>query len=136
MKTYQHQYLVGSRRGATAVEFAMTAPLVFLLLFAALELSHANMVFNTTEAAAYEGARQGIVPGASAADCVTAAERILAISRIRGATVSVTPADLQTNTNTLTVTITVPYAANTVVAPTFTKTLEISRACELNREKL
>jgi len=136
MKTFRHKGWVSNRRGATAVEFAMTAPLVFLLLFGALELSHANMVFNTTEAAAYEGARQGIVPGASAADCVTAAERILSISRIRGATVTVTPADLRTDTNTLTVSITVPYAANTIVVPTFTRTLQISGACELNREKL
>jgi len=136
MKSSQHNRLLSSRRGATVVEFAMTAPLVFLLLFGALELSHANMVFNTTEAAAYEGARQGIVPGASAADCVTAAERILAISRIRGATVSITPPDLRTDTNTIIVSITVPYADNTVVTPTFTRTLQISGACELNREKL
>jgi Flp pilus assembly protein TadG len=136
MKTLKQKRLTSSRRGATAVEFAMTAPLVFLLLFGALELSHANMVFNTTEAAAYEGAREGIVPGASAADCVAAAQRILDISRIRGATISVTPADLATDTNTITVSIAVPYASNTIVAPVFTETLRISGTCELNREKL
>lgn len=124
------------RRGATAVEFAMTAPLAFLLLLGALELGHANMVFNTTEAAAYEGARHGIVPGASAADCVSEATRILEISGIRGAVVSVVPADLDTISDSVQVIINVPYSSNTIVAQTFTKQLQISRACELRREKL
>ncbi len=124
------------RRGATAVEFAMTAPLAFLLLLGALELGHANMVFNTTEAAAYEGARHGIVPGASAVDCVSEATRILEISGIRGAVVSVVPADLDTISDSVQVIINVPYSSNTIVAQTFTKQLQISRACELRREKL
>ncbi|MEZ6075910.1 MAG: pilus assembly protein [Pirellulaceae bacterium] len=54
------------RSGVTTVEFAMTAPLLFMLLYAALELGHANMTFNAVEAACYEGARVGIVPGAKA----------------------------------------------------------------------
>ena len=76
------------RRGVTAVEFAMTAPILFLMLYVALELGHANMTFNAVEAACYEGARIGIVPGAQAADCQAAAQRILSISKIRGASVS------------------------------------------------
>ncbi len=122
--------------GVAAVEFALTAPLVFLLLFGALELSHANMVYNSTEAAAYEGARCGIVPGASAAECIAAAQRILAIAKITGAEVQVVPSDLKTVTQTIRVTINVPYASNSLAPPKFTKSLIISRACVLTREKL
>lgn len=124
------------RSGVTAVEFAMTAPLLFLLLYAALELGHANMTFNAVEAACYEGARVGIVPGAKASECQAAAERILTISKIRGASVTVTPANLNTSTQSVQVRVTVPYAQTAIIAPTFTRLLTINRQCELVREQL
>ena len=45
------------RRGAAAVEFAMTVPILFMLLFAALELGRMNMIRQTANNAAYEAAR-------------------------------------------------------------------------------
>ena len=125
-----------NRRGVTAVEFAMTAPILFLLLYAALELGHANMTFNAVEAACYEGARNGIVPGARAADCQAAAERILAISKIRGASVSVVPPSLSTSTSSVQVRISLPYAGTAIMPATFTRLLTIDRQCELVREQL
>ena len=125
-----------SRSGAATVEFALTLPLLILMLFGAVELSHANMVLNSAEAAAYEGARRGIVPGAQASNCVNAAQSLLDIGGIRNSTITVTPADLQTsNADTVMVTIEVPYASNTIVAPLFVKNLQITRRCELTREK-
>ncbi len=62
------------RSGASAVEFALCAPLLFLLVFAAWEFSRANMILNTMENAAYEGCRRGIVPGASANDVRASAQ--------------------------------------------------------------
>ncbi len=125
----------GNRRGVAAVEFAMTAPLLFLMLYAALELGHANMVYNAVEAACYEGARVGIVPGASAVECQTASQRILDLSNVRGATVTVTPANLNTTTDTVRVNIAVPYAGTAIIPPTFTRLLSINRRCELVRER-
>ncbi len=124
------------RRGVTTVEVALTAPILFLLLYAALELGHANMVFNAVEAACYEGARVGIVPGANATECQAAAERILAISNIRGANVIVTPTSLNTSTSTVQVRVTVPFAHTAIIPPTFTRLLTIDRQCELMREQL
>ncbi len=123
------------RRGVTTVEFAMTAPLLFLMLYAALELGHANMAFNAVEAACYEGARMGIVPGASAAECQASAQRILDLSNIRGSTVTVTPANLNTNSNDIRLQITVPYTSTAIIPPTFTRLLTINRQCTLTREK-
>ena len=125
-----------ARRGAVVVEFALTAPLLFMILFASLELSHANMVFNVAEAAAYEGAREGIVPGATAAECQASAQRLLDIAKIRGTTIQVTPADLSTDTDTIQVTISVPYTANSIITPNFTSGLTIQRTCILSRESL
>jgi Flp pilus assembly protein TadG len=124
------------RAGAVAVEFALTAPLLFLMLFGSLEMGHANMVFNATEAACYEGARQGIIPGATAAQCTAAANRLLQISGIRDATVEVTPNDLNVTTDTVAVRIRVPYNRNTIVTPVYTNALVIDRRCELVRERL
>lgn len=122
------------RNGAAVVEFALTAPLLFMLLFGALELGHANMIFNVSEAAAYEGAREGIVPGASTAEVQAAVQNILQISNVRGAAIQVTPASLTTDTDTIRVDINVPYAQNTLIPPFFTQGMVIQRSCELSRE--
>lgn len=124
-----------TRRGATVVEFALTAPLLFMLLMASLELGHANMVFHATEAACYEGARTGIIPGSTAEECIAAAQQVLDISKIRAATIRVTPADLRVGSDSIVVSIEVPYQQNTIVTPAFTKGLTIQRRCELLREK-
>ncbi len=124
-----------ARRGVAAVELVMTAPLLFMLLYAALELGHANMVFNSVEAACYEGARVGIVPGAKAAECQAAAQRVLTIAKVRGATVTVTPASLTTTTDAVRVSITVPYTSTAIIPPTFMRLVTINRQCELVREK-
>lgn len=123
------------RMGVAAVEFSITAPLLFLLLYAALELGHANMVFNSVEAACYEGARVGIVPGARANECRNAAQRILDIAKVRGATVTVTPASLNSTTDTVRVSINVPYTQTAIMPPIFTRLVTIRRNCELVREK-
>ena len=57
------------RRGATTVELALTLPILFLLVFGAIEFSRAHMLQHTTEIAATEAARQAIVPGATAEEC-------------------------------------------------------------------
>ena len=57
-----------NRRGAAAVEFAMTAGLAFFFFFAALEFCRVSMMRHTVQNALYEGARIGIVPGATASD--------------------------------------------------------------------
>lgn len=124
-----------ARSGATTVEFAMVAPVAFLLLFGALELGHANMVFHSVEAAAYEGARKGIIPGANAAECIAASNDMLQLCGVRGATVTVEPAVLAPSDTSVTVRIQVPYRSNSIVVPFFTRSLEINRECKLSRER-
>ena len=57
------------RTAAVVVEFAICAPILFLFFFASLEFSRVNMIRQSVENAVYEGARRGIVPGATAANC-------------------------------------------------------------------
>lgn len=125
-----------ARSGVTTVEFALTAPLLFMFLFAALELGHANMTLNATEAAAYEGARKGIIPGASASECIQATRDILRISGIQNAQITVVPSSLSTLSDTVRVNVSVPYSRNTIVTQLFTKGLNINRFCEMTRESI
>lgn len=112
----------------------MTAPLVFMLLLGALELGHANMVFHAAEAAAFEGARAGIVPGATSSEVTSATQNVLDISRIRDASISISPSNLNSKEETIRVEVNVPYPKNTLMPPFFTKGLTIRRECQLSRE--
>lgn len=73
------------RSGATAVEFAFTAPiLLFIIIFPCLEFGRAVMVGNQATDAARNGARSGIIARNSAgaltstADITTAVDNYLA----------------------------------------------------------
>jgi len=124
------------RKGATAVEFAFVAPILFLILFGCIELGLAHMMYHTQEAAAYEGARTAIIPGISAADAVNATNRILATAGINDATVTVTPTDLTTPTDNVTVTVTSRFSDNIPLPTFFVQDQPMVRQCTLQRERM
>lgn len=107
------------RRGAAAVEFALTVPLLFLLLFSCLELSRMNMIRHTADNAAYEAVRACIVPGATNAEGVAAAESVLRSMGLNGYEISVSPGTISRTTPSVTATISIPYARNMWVTPQF-----------------
>lgn len=123
------------RRGATAVEFALAAPLAFMLLCASIEFGRANMILNSTANAAYQGARRAIVPGATSSQAISAANATLNASAIKSATVTVNPSTITSTTQTVTVTVNVPVSSNTWMASFFLKNVTVSRACTLTRER-
>lgn len=123
-----------SRRGAAAVEFALTLPVLLLLLFGGYELTRANMILHTCEAAAYEGCRIGIVPGATLAEVEAETNRVLGTINIRNATVTVDPNNLETDTDSLDVTVEVSFADNSLFVPRFMGTEPFIRTCRLARE--
>lgn len=124
-----------SRRGALSVEFALCFPLLLTMFFAAFEFARANMLRQTAENAAYEGARRAIIPGATADDAENFAINMLAIVGTNGATVDVDPEVIEHDTPEVTVTVTVPLNENGFVAPLFLKDREIVTAMTLAREK-
>ncbi len=122
-----------NRTGATAVEFAMALPLLLLMLFGTYELSRVNMMFHTAEAAAYEGARLGITPGASSDECEQAAAAMLATAGIKNAQITTR---LQEDAETISVTVSLSYRDNTVMFPIFMgQDARITKTCELVREQ-
>ncbi len=100
------------RRGALSVEMAICVPIVFLLLLGTMEFSRMNMLRNSLDNAAYEGARRGVVPGALASDCVQEAQKVLNAVRANNTTVTITPSVITDSTPQVTVTITAPLNSN------------------------
>lgn len=109
------------RRGATMVEFAIVAPVFFLVVLTMFEFTRLNVLRHTADNAAYEAARAAIVPGSSAASATAKANQLLNVVGARGATVSINPANITTDTEEVTVTVSVPLDQNGWVAPKFTK---------------
>ena len=121
------------RTGATTIEMALVTPLMFLFMFAGMEFSRANMIRNVIENAAFEGARQGIVPGAEAADCIAAAEHQLDITRINDYSVVVDPPAIDQNTTEVTVTVSIPFSTNALPMSKFIGTNTMTRQVTLQR---
>ncbi|MCA9131863.1 MAG: pilus assembly protein [Planctomycetales bacterium] len=121
------------RRGSATVEMALTAPLLFLFFFGGIEFSRANMLRNVAENAALEGARAGILPGATAAQCIASADQQLALLDVVGGTVSVLPEVIEPDTPRVTVAVSVPMAENClplskfVVGKTLVQTITLDR---------
>ena len=67
------KYRNSDRRGATAVEFALVAQVLFVIVLGAVEFSRLNMIRNLAQDAAYFAARDSMVPGASEAETIAAA---------------------------------------------------------------
>ncbi|HAC89066.1 MAG TPA: hypothetical protein DCF63_00315 [Planctomycetaceae bacterium] len=118
------------RRGATTVEFALVAPIIFALFLGAIELTRMNFLRHTAANVAYEAARASIVPGAGVADGQAEAMQLL----------SMVGADNNVNVNiavtatTVEATVTIPVSANSWSLGRFTSNLNIVQRCRLRRE--
>src|SRR5215211_3849153 len=110
----------GPRKGAVAVEFAITAPIFFLFLLAAFEFGWLNVIRHTADNAAYEAARAVMVPGATAAEATAKANSILNVVGARAAKINITPSNITNATTKVTVAIDVPMKSNGLITPRFT----------------
>lgn len=107
------------RRGATTVEFAIAAPLLFLLLLAVFEFGWQVVIRHTADNAAYEASRAAIVPGGTREDALNEANRIMQIVGARSFDVQVNPAVLTEKTAEVEVVIRGEYANNGLIAAKF-----------------
>ncbi|MCG8583239.1 MAG: pilus assembly protein [Pirellulales bacterium] len=82
------------RRGAAVVEFAIVLPIFFLMVFGMIEFGRMVMVRQVLTNASREGARIGVLDGATTAEVETAVEAYLtnaSIPHTPGTVVTVTP---------------------------------------------
>ena len=125
------------RQGAVTVEMAIAVPILFLMVFAALEFCGMNVIRHSVDNAAYEGARRGIVPGATVADIEAQANLIMAAAGATNVVVDVNPPVIDVDTEELTVTITVPVVGNGWISPIFFSRDDVLvGTCRMLREEL
>ena len=126
------------RRGATLVEFAIVAPLLFLLILGMLELGRMVMVEQFLTHAAREGARRGILEQATASDVETVVADYLSGGTISGTTITVSPTELTDigSRDPVSVSISVPYdQVSWLPAPWFLSGVTLSGNCVMRGER-
>lgn len=128
--------LARQRQGAVVVEMAMCLPILFLLLFGCYEFARANMMRHNTEAAAYEGARTGIVPGATVDEVRESVRFVLSTTGVRNFDVEVNPKKIKSRDPSITVTVRVKMRDNTTMGLLFNENAEFVGRCQLGREAL
>lgn len=82
------------RRGAALVEFAVVAPVLFLLILGMIEFGRMVMVQQILTNASREGARRAILEDATAPEVESSVSDYLTSTSVSGATVTVTPGTL------------------------------------------
>jgi Flp pilus assembly protein TadG len=76
------------RRGVAAVELAIVAPLLVLLLFGIVEFGSVFFVRQTMVLAARSGARQLAIQGATEEEAIALAQSCLSMASVTGATIT------------------------------------------------
>lgn len=99
------------RRGAAVVEFAVVAPVFIMLVFGMIEYGRMVMVQQLLTNAAREGARVGVLDGATTASVQTSVTSYLTNASVSGSTVTVSPNPPSSAGygEPVTVTVTVPF---------------------------
>lgn len=122
-------------RGAVAVEFAICVPLLFTLLFGCYELCRANLMQHAAESAAYEGARIGIIPGATEEEIRDACDFIMTSVGVRTFTIETrNTVSREDNSEFVTVDIQIPFQENFQLGTFFVSDPTFLGSCTLRRE--
>ena len=93
-----------------------------------------NMVRHTVDIAAYEGARRGIVPGATAADVERRVLDVLSQVSVGDAQVTISPATIDRLTPQVTVTVEAPMDRNGFVSARLLTSMLVASQSTLARE--
>ncbi len=84
------------RRGAAAVEFALVAPVLFLVIFGIVEVGRAIMVQQLLTNASREGARHAVIESSTSGEVVQLIQEYLNYCSISHAEIQITPENLAT----------------------------------------
>lgn len=122
------------RLGAVTVEVALTLPILLMFTFAGWEFSRINAMRNTLENAAYQAARDSMLPGATLAKVTAEANAVLDSCGIVNANIQMSPSVITTTTDDVTIDITAPIAANSLGLMRYFTSGNLSASITLSRE--
>lgn len=104
------------REGVAAVEFAILAPLLFLVIAGTMEVCSALFLQEALTVSAYEGARTAVQRRSTSAQVIARVEEVLGERNIVGGNVTVTPApEAAVIFTPITVTVSAPTDGNTIL---------------------
>lgn len=121
------------RLGAAAVEFAIVANIMFVMVLTCMEFARMNMIRNLAQDAAYFAARHAIVPGATSDEAVEVAEDILGSMISTGYTVDVSALD--SDSTEVVVDVSVDFDQVALFAPRFMPNSTISTTARVHTER-
>jgi Flp pilus assembly protein TadG len=125
------------RLGTALVEFAVVAPVFFLMALGIIEFGRAMMVQALLTNAAAKGARAGCFDNATSSNVTSAVNAYLSAGGISGATATCSPNPPSSALpgHDITVTVTIPYSSVTwLPAPRFLKNKTLSATSLVQRE--
>jgi Flp pilus assembly protein TadG len=102
------------RQGVAAVEFALIAPVFFMLALGIVEFGRMLMVQSIITNAARIGARQAILSSGTTSNVDTAVSNYLSAAKISGATTTISPSLSPTPSAGTAVTVTVSVPCSSV----------------------
>ena len=126
-----------SRRGAAAIEFAVVAPVFFLLVLSLIEFGRMMMVQQVITNASRRGARLAAIEGMNSANVISEVEDFLADSSVSCAWVTVSPNSLSDAGRGDSVSVSVVVGLDDVTwlpAPEFLGGINLSASTVLSRE--
>ena len=129
-----------NRRGVAVVEFALVLPIFFMMVFAMIEFGRMVMVRQVLTNASREGARIGVLDGATTAEVVDKVEAYLTSASIpftAGNVVSVSPSPPSSAGygESVSVTVTVPFDdVSWLPSPMYLGAANVSAATVMRRE--
>ena len=124
------------RKGTAAVEFAVVAPVLLLLVVGTIEATSMIYLTQSVKIAAYEGARVALVPQSNSNNVIGACNQILEARDVQGAVVTVTPSNIaaQPYGTYIQVKVTVPYDDNSPLASWFYSGRMLTGQVEMMKE--
>ena len=124
------------RRGATAVEFALVGPALFIVILCCAEFARLSMMRNLANNAAYDTARFVIVEGADNEDAIMMANQVLGRLGTKNATITINGGEeIEPLTRTVTIEIVIPVAENSFFFGSLYEGKEIRAEVTLNTER-
>jgi Flp pilus assembly protein TadG len=129
-----------ARKGASAVEMAIIAPVFVALILGQIETARLGMVSQLITTAARDGCRVAVIPGATASDVQTRVNSVLAGSGISVGTVTPTcPSpyawDSAPRGTPITLSLSVSYSSvSWLGTPFFLKNANVTAAATLSSE--
>jgi Flp pilus assembly protein TadG len=128
-----------NRQGAAVVEFAIVAPVFFLLVFGMIEYGRMVMVQQVITNASREGARVGVLDGSTTSSVTTAVNNYLTAAKVSTAstttTVSPNPPSSAGYGGAVTVTVAIPFnAVSWLPAPLYLGGKTLSATATMRRE--